>query len=312
MAGSIFDDLPRQGEPDLSDFQWLDLRRAVEHKPKPLDFVLPGFKSGTVGALVSPGATGKTMLALQSAVTVSGGPDMLDFASMDTAWRRTAGRVVFLTGEDPADVLNGRFHAIGQRLNPVEREAMFENLSVAPLVGRGADVMTLEWRRWIAGVTRDARLVVIDTLRRFHQLDENDGGHMARLLAYMEQLCRENSTTVLFLHHTSKAGALNGGDAQQASRGSSVLTDNARFQANLVGMTPEQAKQFDVDENCRRNFVRLSFPKINYSAPISDQWFRRRDGGLLEPAVLERGTFKEVKQENGKGGKGKGYDSAAY
>ena len=91
---------------------------------------------------------------------------------------------------------------------------MFENLSVAPLVGRGADVMTFEWRRWIAGVTCDARLVVIDTLRRFHQLDENDGGHMAGLLAYMEQLCRENSTTVLFLHHTSKAGALNGGDAQ--------------------------------------------------------------------------------------------------
>ena len=295
MAGSIFDDLPQQGEPDLSDFQWLDLRHAVEQAPEPLDFVLPGFKSGTVGALVSPGATGKTMLALQAAVTVSGGPDMLDFASMDTAWRRTAGRVVFLTGEDPADVLNGRFHAIGQRLNPAEREAMFENLSVAPLVGRGADVMTFEWRRWIAGVTRDARLVVIDTLRRFHQLDENDGGHMAGLLAYMEQLCRENSTTVLFLHHTSKAGALNGGDAQQASRGSSVLTDNARFQANLVGMTPEQAKQFDVDENCRRNFVRLSFPKINYSAPIPDQWFRRRDGGVLEPAVLERGTFKSVK-----------------
>ena len=254
MAGSIFDDLQRQGEPDLSGFQWLDLRHAVEQAPEPLDF-----------------------------------------ASMDTAWRRTAGRVVFLTGEDPADVLNGRFHAIGQRLNPAEREAMFENLSVAPLVGRGADVMTFEWRRWIAGVTRDARLVVIDTLRRFHQLDENDGGHMAGLLAYMEQLCRENSTTVLFLHHTSKAGALNGGDAQQASRGSSVLTDNARFQANLVGMTPEQAKQFDVDENCRRNFVRLSFPKINYSAPIPDQWFRRRDGGLLEPAVLERGTFKSAK-----------------
>ncbi len=295
MAGSIFDDLPQQGEPDLSGFQWLDLRHAVEPAPEPLDFVLPGFKSGTVGALVSPGATGKTMLALQAAVTVSGGPDMLDFASMDTAWRRTAGRVVFLTGEDPADVLNGRFHAIGQRLNPAEREAMFENLSVAPLVGRGADVMTFEWRRWIAGVTRDARLVVIDTLRRFHQLDENDGGHMAGLLAYMEQLCRENSTTVLFLHHTSKAGALNGGDAQQASRGSSVLTDNARFQANLVGMTPEQAKQFDVYENCRRNFVRPSFPKINYSAQIPDQWFRRRDGGLLEPAVLERGTCKIAK-----------------
>lgn len=291
MAESILDDLLQKGDPDKSGFQWLDLRHAVEQPPKPLDFVLPGLKSGTVGALVSPGATGKTMLALQAAVTVSGGPDMLNLASMDIAWQRIAGRVVFLTGEDPADVLNGRFHVIGQRLNPAEREAMFENLYVAPLVGYGTDVMTLEWRRWIASVTRNARLVVIDTLRRFHQLDENNGGHMAGLLAYMEQLCRENSTTVLFLHHTSKSGALNGGDAQQASRGSSVLTDNARFQANLIGMTPEQAREFDVDENCRRNFVRLSFPKINYSAPIPDKWFRRRDGGLLEPAAPGRIPF---------------------
>lgn len=247
MAGSILDDLPRQGEPDLSDFEWLDLRRAVVQAPEPLDFVLPGFKSGTVGALVSPGATGKTMLALQAAVTVAGGPDMLELASMDAAWRRTGGRVVFLTGEDPADILNARFHAIGQRLNPVERETIFQNLFVAPLVGRGANIMTADWRCWISRVSRDARLIVIDTLRRFHHLDENDGGHMARLLAYMEQLCRENSTSVLFLHHTSKNGALNGGDAQQASRGSSVLTDNARFQANLIGMTQDQTKQFDIE-----------------------------------------------------------------
>lgn len=274
------------------------MRRAVGHEPAPLDFVLPGFKSGTVGALVAPGATGKTMLALQAAITVSGGPDMLDFSGMDTAWQRTAGRVVFLTGEDPSDVLNGRFYSIGERLKEIEKETVFTNLHVAPLVGCGVDVMTIEWRRWLANVTRDARLVIFDTLRRFHKLDENDGGHMAGLLAYMEQLCRENSTTVLFLHHTSKAGALNSGDAQQASRGSSVLTDNSRFQANLIGMTLEQAKQFNIDESCRRNFVRLSFPKINYSAPIEDRWFRRGPGGVLEPAQLlyggpSKSTMKE-------------------
>ncbi|MBY7809333.1 helicase RepA family protein [Vibrio fluvialis] len=282
----------------MENFSWLDLRHAVEHEPAPLDFVLPGFKSGTVGALVSPGATGKTMLALQAAITVSGGPDMLDFSGMDTAWQRTAGRVVFLTGEDPSDVLNGRFYSIGERLKEIEKETVFTNLHVAPLVGCGVDVMTIEWRRWLANVTRDARLVIFDTLRRFHKLDENDGGHMAGLLAYMEQLCRENSTTVLFLHHTSKAGALNSGDAQQASRGSSVLTDNSRFQANLIGMTLEQAKQFNIDESCRRNFVRLSFPKINYSAPIEDRWFRRGPGGVLEPAQLlyggpSKSTMKE-------------------
>lgn len=303
MAVSIFGDVPQQGKPDLSDFRWLDLRRAIEQVPEPLDFVLPGLKAGTVGALVSPGATGKTMLALQAAVTVSGGPDMLGFASMDVTWWRTraTGRVAFLTAEDPADVLYWRLHAIGKRLNPAEREIVYENLSVAPLVGYGVDLMTLEWRRWIDNVARDTRLIIIDTLRRFHRLDENDGGHMATLLAYMEQLCRERSTTILFLHHASKAGALNGGDVQQASRGSSVLTDNARFQANLVGMTPEQAKKFGVDESYRRNFVRLVFTKVNYRSPVADCWFRRCDGGVLEPTVLEHDTFKSAKARSFKG-----------
>lgn len=278
---------------------WLDLRRAVEQEPPALDFVMPGFKAGTVGALVSPGGAGKTMLALQAAITVSGGPDMLDFAGMDADWHHTAGHVVVLTAEDPADVLHKRFHAIGQRLSPAERKAMFDNLSVAPVLGRGADVMTAPWRRWIEGVTREARLVIIDTLRRFHRLEENDGRHMAGLMAYMEQLCRENSTTVLFLHHTSKAGARDGGDSQQASRGSSVLTDNARYQANLIGMSPEQAKQFDVDESFRRSFVRLSFSKLNYSAPLQDRWLRRGAGGVLEPVeMLEVASSKKGRRSH--------------
>lgn len=270
------------------EISWLDLRSAVENEPEPLDFVFPGFKSGTVGALVSPGGTGKTMLALQVAVTVATGADLLNLADMDSAWRLVTGPVVFLTGEDPADVLDGRFHAIGRHLNTSQREAMYNNLAVAPLVGFSADMMSGEWRHWIENVTRGARLVVIDTLRRFHQLDENDGGHMAGLLAYMEQLCRANRTSVLFLHHTNKAGAFNSGDAQQASRGSSVLTDNARFQANLIGMGAAEAEIWGVDEECRRHFVRWSFPKLNYSAPISDRWYRRYEGGVLKPAVLER------------------------
>lgn len=274
------------------EFAWLDLRSAVEHEPEALDFVIPGLKSGTVGAIVSPGATGKTMLALQTAVSVATGADLLDFANMDSAWTPKTGRVTVLTGEDPSDVLNGRFHTIGRHLNIEQREAMYSNLGVAPLMGFGPNIMSSQWQHWVSTVTAGTRLVIIDTLRRFHQLDENDGGDMARVLAYMEQLCRMNGTTVLFLHHTSKAGALGSADAQQASRGSSVLTDNARFQANLVVMGSAEAEKWGVDEDCRRSFVRLSFPKINYSAPIGDKWYRRTEGGVLLPAVLEKQNNK--------------------
>lgn len=274
-----------QGLQDL--ITWLDLKKAVETQPEPLDFVLPGFKSGTVGALVSPGATGKTMLALQAAVCVAGGPDTLGLANMDSTWQPVPGRAILLSGEDPAEILSSRIHAIGKRLlTPEVKDTLFKNLSIAPLIGCGADILSPTWQEWISDVTRESRLVILDTLRRFHRLDENDGGEMAKLLAWMEQLCRKNSTSLLFLHHTSKAGALAGGDAQQASRGSSVLTDNARFQANLVGMTVEQAKQHKINEDSRRKYVRLLFPKVNYSAPIPDRWFFRNPGGILEPVDL--------------------------
>lgn len=303
MANGILDDLPPEGEPDLQDFQWLDLRNAVEREPQELDFVLPGLKAGTVGALVSPGGGSKTMLALQAAVTVAGGPDMLRFSGIDGGWRREAGRVVYLSAEDPPDVLHRRLHAIGARLKRrAEREAVYENLAIAPLVGRGADVMAPEWRRWVDRVSVDARLVVIDTLRRFHQLDENSGGAMAGLLGYLESICRERATTVLFLHHASKSGALNASDAQQASRGSSVLTDNARFQANMIGMNDEQAKRFGVHEDRRRDFVRLVFTKLNYSAPLPDQWFRRAEGGVLEPATLKARKGAAMPERGGSAG----------
>lgn len=273
--------------PGGAGFQWLDLRCAIEQEPAPLDFVLPGLKQGSVGAIVSPGGNGKSMFALQAAVTIAGGPDLLGLTDLDPAWQGTRGRVLFLTAEDPSDVLNHRVHSIGARLSQDEREAVYNNLQIAPLVGRGVDVMSHEWKQWIEAVTKGMRLVIIDTARRFHLLDENDGSDMAALLAYLEHLCRINCTTIIFLHHTSKAGASNGGDTQQASRGSSVLTDNARFQANMVGMSSGEAEKMGVQDRCRRSFVRIVFPKTNYSAPISDKWLRRHEGGVLEPTVLK-------------------------
>lgn len=269
----------------LSDLEWLDLKQTVQNKPEHLDFVLPGFPSGTVGALISPGATGKTMFALQASVSITSGFDMLSFAKMDTSWQpTTTGCVIFLSGEDPAYILRSRIHAISQGLSEEQREAMCNNLLVARLFGSMTDIMTPTWQKWIADVTNKykPRLVILDPLRRFHMLDENDGGQMTKLLNFLESLCSEHSTSILFLHHTSKAGALAGGDSQQASRGSSVLTDNPRFQANLIGMTSEQAKHLGVDEDARRKYVRLSFPKLNYSEPMPDRWFERGNGGMLQ------------------------------
>ena len=56
----------------------LNLISAFTELPPPIDYVLPNMVAGTVGAIVSPGGVGKSMLALQLAAQIAGGPDLLD------------------------------------------------------------------------------------------------------------------------------------------------------------------------------------------------------------------------------------------
>ncbi|SMC28255.1 hypothetical protein SAMN02746041_03213 [Desulfacinum hydrothermale DSM 13146] len=265
---------------------WLDIKKAITEPAKPLDYVLPGLKSGTVGTLVSPGGSGKSMFALEAAVTVAGGPDLL--ALTRTGWKHTTGRVVYLTAEDGEDILGIRLKSIGAFLNSSELTTICENLYIAPLDGYGVDIMNRFWKDYILNETYDARLVIFDTLRCFHRLEENSSGEMTLLVEYMKQICRTNNTTIIFLHHTNKMSALNNvGDVQQASRGSSVLTDNVRWQSYLVGMSKSEAKKYKIPEALRGYYVRFGIAKQNYGPPIPDQWYKRYEGGVLRPVDPE-------------------------
>jgi RecA-family ATPase len=81
------------------------------------------------------------------------------------------------------------------------------------------------------------RLVVIDTLNRAISaggVDENSNSDMGRVLSPLERLCDEAGCAVLFAHHVSEGMASSGRTAEQrAARGAGVITDNARWQANL-------------------------------------------------------------------------------
>lgn len=274
MADDILQEQPRP--------QRLDIAAAFLTEPKPLDFVLPGMLSRTVGALVSPGGAGKSMMALQLATLVSGGADLAGFDA-----GLPHGRVVILAAEDPAEALRHRLYALGGHLNTAQRELVSEGVDIVPLLGHGFDVMDPQWYEWMTEQARGTRLLIVDTLRRIHTLDENDSGAMASLLAKLERIARLTGCTILFLHHSSKAAAMQGqGDVQQASRGSSVLVDNIRWQSYMATMTRDEAKKYDVDEDQRSYFVRWGVSKQNYGRPISECWLKRHEGGVLLPAIL--------------------------
>lgn len=270
----------------------IDIMRAFEEEPKPLDFVLPGMLAGSVGALVSPGGAGKSMLVLQIAATLAGGPDLLRLGQHDT------GRVVYLPAEDPEPALHHRLHALGRHVAPEYREAVAENLLIEPLVGYEIDILDDAWMQMLVDVAADSRLLILDTLRRFHRAEENDSGDMARVVGRLERIATETGCSIVFLHHSSKAAALQGqGDQQQASRGSSVLTDNIRWQAFMAGMTRAEAEDHGVSGDERRQYVKWGVSKQNYGLPVPERWLRRADGGVLLPADdLEDDDAEEAKQ----------------
>lgn len=261
----------------------INILEAFVAPPPPLDYVLPNMVAGTVGALVSPGGAGKSMLALQLAAQIAGGPDLLEVGELPT------GPVIYLPAEDPPTAIHHRLHALGAHLSDEQRHAVAAGLLIQPLIGSLPNIMAADWFDGLKRAAEGRRLMVLDTLRRFHIEEENASGPMAQVIGRMEAIAADTGCSIVFLHHASKGAAMVGaGDQQQASRGSSVLVDNIRWQSYLSSMTSAEAEEWGVDDDQRRFFVRFGVSKANYGAPFKDRWFRRHDGGVLKPAVLER------------------------
>ncbi|MGY5692457.1 helicase RepA family protein [Vibrio chemaguriensis] len=269
----------------------LDLMSAFNELPPPIDYVLPNMAAGTVGSIVSPGGVGKSMLALQLAAQIAGGPDLLGIGDLAN------GSVAYLPAEDPTTAIHHRLHVLGTYLSPTQKQMVAQSLLIEPLIGRCPDIMTSEWFEGIRQVAEGRRLLILDTLRRFHIEEENASGPMAQVIGRMEAIAAETDCSIVFLHHSNKGAVMMGaGDHQQASRGSSVLVDNIRWQAYLASMTPAEAEKLGVESNQRKYFVRFGVSKANYGDPFSECWFRRHDGGVLKPAVLERRKRQPAKK----------------
>lgn len=292
----------------------LDIAKALTTVPPPRDFALPCLRIGTVGGLVSPGGAGKSMLALQLSLMLASGIDTFGGLLRRNGWENVkSGPVTYASFEDGEDDAASRLHTIWQAMGSTGTKEALEraarNLSVETLTGVKPPNLLDDgdWSQWLDFACKGKRLVVIDTLRTAHLEDENDASAMSVLLATMQGAALRNGCSVLFLHHTSKAAALGGqGTAQQAARGSSVITDNARGQFFLLGMSEDESRigggvfdrsapkwsktplsETDAEGSpLRFKYARFGVAKSNYAAPWPEVWLRRDDRGVLSCADL--------------------------
>ncbi|NCF05031.1 helicase RepA family protein [Kosakonia sp. MH5] len=269
----------------------LNIKELFTTTPPSIDYVLPNLVAGTVGAIISPGGVGKSMLALQLAVQISCGHDLLNFGKFPT------GLATYLPAEDSAAIIHHRLHALGKYLTMQQQQIVANNLLIEPLVGKFPNIISSNWNDFLMKVSEGRRLVIFDTLRRFHLEDENNSGAMSNVIGKLEGMAADLGCSIIFLHHSNKSAATMGfGDMQQASRGSSVLVDNIRWQSYLAGMTALEAKTYGIADGVRGQFVRFGINKANYGERAPDYWFQRHDGGVLRTALLNSRDNKKLSQ----------------
>lgn len=277
----------------------LDLMSAFTETPPQIDYVLLNMIAGTVGALIAPGGAGKSILALQLATQIAGGPDLLGLGKFPT------GEVIYLPTEDPTEAIHHRLHALGKYLTTKQREDVAKGLLIEPLLGECPNIMCPDWFYRLRKMAEDRRLMILDTLRRFHIEDENASGPMTQVIGRMEAIAADTGCSVLFLHHTSKNSDASGtGDQQYAGRGSSVLVNNARWQSFLSRMTHADAKKLGIDDEQRGFFVSFGMSKENYGPPVAERWLQRHEGGVLKRVELKsrfissgKGRLQRLKNE---------------
>jgi RecA-family ATPase len=290
-------ELPNPGNPGT--LRRISISEVLSAAKPRHDFLLPGLPRGAVGALVGPGGTGKTALALSIAVSqVLGVPTAGDLFPAPSSPRTVA----FITGEEGQDECAIRLHSLvdgmlapevplwrgARRAKLVEQ--LQERLAIYPgagvdlnLIRDGTRTEVLETvRRFAAGVD----LLILETVSRLHNGDENAASAMAALVNAVESVARSANAAVLLIHHSSKAADLNGrGDSQHAARGNSAFVDNLRYVANIFGLGLEEAAKLGVGAE-RKKFLRFEVTKANYVAPQEPRYLRRLDDGVLRAIPL--------------------------
>ncbi|WP_104742105.1 MULTISPECIES: AAA family ATPase [Helicobacter] len=312
---------------------------AMDKLPDP-EFLLKGFKRGTCGLLSSSGGSGKSFLALAIAMSMA---DTTHTLPSLNGLVQSRGGVLYLSNEDDEDVINRRvWHILRYRIdqgfitnpNPVAKSLDHNFIPIDVVAGfrREAKFLIAEGNRVKnTGLARaletlikekrhkydlDIKLVILDTLSRFHTLDENSNKEMALLVGLLGDLARSANVGILMIHHSSKAGAMNYKNESASARGASALVDNVRYHLTMSSVTLQKKSNLSKDKEematfeeedrknleailqnesnrdeeinglqalaQNKNLVRLNFSKQNLGKSTTPLYFARFGHGVLD------------------------------
>ena len=285
----------------LFDLAQATISNYLTNRPPRRRWVLDEFLPlGIVGAIVSPGGSGKSQFLMQLAYSVATGVQLAGHWTVSEP-----GTVLMLCAEDGDDEVHRRVHRIheqlGGSLTAAQKTNLVDRLFIRSVVGEDVlmtrvaanneAVKTVLVDRLALTVKQveDLKVIIVDPASRFRGGDENSNPHATRFVQALEALAMQTGATVLIAHHTNKAASYGGGVSQHSSRGASALTDGIRLQLALTPISSSKAE----GEAAEQNLLQLSVVKTNYTrAPLPVVFSREADGYLQaasnSPAAFAR------------------------
>lgn len=254
-----------------------------------------------VGLLVAPGGTGKSFFTIQAAVAIATKTRLADLWEVDNP-----GATLILCAEEDETDLHHRLRDVvtatvgfSPAMQQLIEQRVFiksmltENNLMTDVTAKNKVEQTDYVARLILTATQipDLRLIVIDPASRFQGGDELSARDATRFVEALECLRSATGATVLLVHHATKASMNSEEVNQGAARGSSALTDGARWQMNLGTLNKTQAKTWKIDDKDRHQYVLATITKNNGAPPQPPVLMQRGPGGVLgalaPPAVSQ-------------------------
>lgn len=275
-------------------------------------YALPGLPLGKVGILHSVGGVGKSFWAMEACFqAAAAGSCDFRFNAISDNPAPAGGKVVYVSFEDEWNDFGRRAKAFYDSWSGMKQQAVcraigdlfdFLFLDQAIITWDEANKCLAfteafkplgEYLRCLKE-SNQVNLIVFDTLSRLHYLDENSNRDMSAVISWFERLARYLNAAVLVLHHDNKSSMNNALKEETgntaAIRGASALGANVRWHASLRTMTCAEAEKYGIDEEERKNYLRIELDKTSYSPPQPGAWLKRIEGGVLRVAELNEGA----------------------
>jgi hypothetical protein len=230
-----------------------------------------------MSSLLGDGGVGKSALRIAQLISLAIGRSLTG----EHVFQRC--RVLVISLEDSPDELRRRILACCLHHN-IDRSELKGWLFLSTPGRRAGKIKEMDMRgRPVDGglaknledviARRKIDIVSIDPFVKSHSVEENNNGAIDSVVQVLTDLSAKYNIAIDAPHHTSK-GTADPGNADKG-RGASSMKDAGRLVYTLTTMSPAEAKDFGIEEEQRRGYIRMDSAKVNITRHSgSAKWFK--------------------------------------